>query len=392
MPEQPAQSGPDDPSPVRPSPAQPSHASRPSLTRPSRRTVLAAGVPAAAATIGMAALAAPRPARLGDPMGDPQLTSALAPHLDGHRRVAVAVLDSSGAVRFGGFGATESTEFEIGSVTKTFTGALLAEAVERGEVALDTTVSEVLGEQAEGREITDATFAELATHTSGMPRLSSGTMLASWLAALRRKDPYAGRDADPVIADALETSTSGRGEPSYSNLGVALEGQLLAHAAGTDYASLLRDRILEPLQLSDTYAPITPAGLPEDAPLGHSSTGLREAAWTMAGSAPAGGLRSTAADLATYLAAVADGTAPGAAAATEVLFEADDGERRAMNWFQEDFAGDGSRITWHNGMTGGFAAFIGFDPADGRGVAVLSDTSLSVDALGVDVLTGAVAL
>ena len=111
-----------------------------------RRTVLTAGVPAAVALLGMAAVTGPRPANLGEPMGDHQLTAALAPHLKGHRRVAVAALDGDGPPRFAGFGADQTTEFEIGSVSKTFTGALLAEAVERGEVTIETTVAEVLGE------------------------------------------------------------------------------------------------------------------------------------------------------------------------------------------------------------------------------------------------------
>ena len=62
----------------------------------SRRTVLAASIPAVVGLVGMTAVTDPRPANLGDPMGDHQLTDALAPHLGGHRRVAVADLDGSG--------------------------------------------------------------------------------------------------------------------------------------------------------------------------------------------------------------------------------------------------------------------------------------------------------
>src|SRR5690606_36668577 len=72
---------------------------------PSRRTVLAAGVPAVVGLLGLSALTNPRPARLGDPVGDEQLLTALAPHLTQHRRVAVALLDGGGAPRFAGFGA-----------------------------------------------------------------------------------------------------------------------------------------------------------------------------------------------------------------------------------------------------------------------------------------------
>lgn len=367
-------------------------AAPPAARAPSRRTVLAAGIPAAVAALGVTALTAPRPARLGEATGDPELTSALAPHLDGHRRVAVALLDADGTARFAGFGADETREFEIGSVSKTFTGALLAEAVDRGEVSVESTVAELLGAAADGSAIADVTLAELATHTSGLPRLAPNMLLAGWLGSLRRTDPYAGQDAQEVIGSALALTPGGRGERAYSNLGAALQGQLLAHVAGTDYASLLEARILAPMGLDSTYTPVTREGLRPDAPRGHTGTGLGSAAWTMSGSAPAGGIRSTAADLAGYLAAVADGTAPGAAAATEVLHESEDGMRTAMNWFQEDVAGDGARLTWHNGMTGGFASFVGFDPGSGRGIAVLTDTARGVDELGMGVLSGTVAL
>ena len=370
------------------------HTSRPA--RPARRTVLTAAVPAAAAVVGLTALTAPRPASLGEPAGDEQLTDALAPHLGGHRRVA-AILVEDGQSRLAGFGTgegaeLESSEFEIGSVSKTFTGALLAVAVERGELATDTTVAEVLGAEAEGSAIADVILAELATHSSGLPRLASAAAGGgSILAGLLRKDPYRGRDGQQVIADALAETPSGRGEHAYSNLAVALQGQLLATAASTDYAALLTERILEPLGMTSTYAPVTVGNLRETARRGHGASGLRQGMWTMDGSAPAGGIRSTPADMTRYLTAMIDGSAPGAEAATEVLFEESGTSSTAMNWFLEDF-GSGQPITWHNGMTGGYASFVGWDPSSGRGLALFSDTARSLDELAVGVLTGEVAL
>lgn len=375
-----------------PVPTEPTEPTSTASTAPvSRRTVMTAGIPAVVGLVGLSALTSPRPASLGDPIGDQQLTSALAPHLGGHRRVAIAYLDGSASPRFAGFGADETTEFEIGSVSKAFAGALLAEAVARGEVTTQTTVAEMLGEEADGSAIADVALAELATHTSGLPRLAGGGIVGSVLANFLRKDPYAGRDASQVISDALGSSPSGRGDFAYSNLGVAFQGQLLARAAGTDYAALLTERILEPLGLGGTYAPITPENLRESATRGRGRSGHPQAAWTMDGSAPAGGIRSTAADLATYLAGTLDGSAPGAAAASEILVESSATKRHAMNWFHEDF-GDGTWHVHHNGMTGGFAAFVGFTPATGRGIAILTDTARSVDALAVDILTGAVSL
>lgn len=376
--------------------AHAAHTSPPARrARPARRTVLTAAVPAAVAVVGLTALTAPRPASLGEPAGDEQLADALAPHLRGHRRV-VAILVEDGQSRLAGFGTgdgaeLEGSEFEIGSVSKTFTGALLAIAVERRELTTDSTVAEVLGTDAEGSAIADVTLAELATHTSGLPGLASAAASGSILAGLLRKDPYRGRDAQQVIADALAETPSGRGEHAYSNLAVALQGQLLATAAGSDYASLLAERILEPLGMTSTYAPITAENLRESARRGHGTSGLRQGMWTMDGSAPAGGIRSTPADMTRYLTAMIDGSAPGAAAATEVLFEESETSSTAMNWFLEDF-GNGKPITWHNGMTGGYASFVGWDPGSGRGLALFSDTARSLDELAVGVLTGEVAL
>ncbi|WME22952.1 serine hydrolase domain-containing protein [Brachybacterium sp. GU-2] len=377
-------------------PAQPAQAvPSPRRRRPSRRAVLTVALPATAAVVGLTALTAPRPTSLGAPTGDAELATALAPHLGGHRRVA-AILVEDGQARVAGFGTgddaeLEGSEFEIGSVSKTFTGALLAVAVKRGELVTETTVAEVLGTNAEGSAIADVTLAELATHSSGLPRLASAATGGSILAGLLRKDPYRGRDGQQVIADALDETPSGRGQHAYSNLAVALEGQLLATVAGTDYATLLTERILEPLGMTSTYAPITAENLRHTARRGHGTSGLRQGMWTMEGSAPAGGIRSTPADMARYLTTMIDGSAPGAEAATEVLFEEDGASSTAMNWFLEDF-GSGQPITWHNGMTGGYASFVGWDPSSGRGLALLSDTARSLDDLAVRVLTGEVAL
>lgn len=366
-----------------------------SRTLPGRRAVLTAALPAAAAVVGLTALTAPRRASLGAAAGDARLTAALAPHLRGHRRVAAVVVED-GQTRLAGFGTGEDTElegseFEIGSVSKTFTGALLALAVGHGEVELTTTVADVLGTEADGSAIADVTLAELATHTSGLPRLAPSTVGSGLVASFLRKDPYRGRDAQQVVADALSVTPTDRGEQAYSNLGVALQGQLLARAAGTDFATLLTERVLAPLGMASSYAPITAENLRESARRGHGTNGLPQAAWTLAGSAPAGGIRSTPADMARYLTGMINGSAPGAAAATEVLFEQSATSATAMNWFLDDVGG-GRPITWHNGMTGGYASFVGWDPATGRGLALLSDTARSLDELAVGVLTGEVAL
>ena len=360
----------------------------PAVGRFDRRTVLGAGLAAVAGTLGVAAATNPRPGSLGDPTGDRQITSALADSRSGHRRVAIALLDEGAEPRFAGFGAMESDEFEIGSITKVFTGALLAEAISRGDVTLETTVAEVLGEEADGSPIADVTFAELATHSAGLPTVAPSRSARFVADIYLDNDPYSSSDADQLVADALDTAPTTRGQHVYS---VGLEGQLLARIAGRTYDELVTTEVLEPLGLGSTYAPITAEDLRETARRGHTSTGRTTAAWTLNGYAPAGCMRSTASDLATFLAATRDGTAPGAEAAGEVLLEQDEYTGLAINWIHSRLSND-STVIWHNGITGGYAAFAGWDTASGRAVVLLSDTASAVEGIAFEILTGEIAL
>lgn len=351
----------------------------------SRRSALTIGGVGLAAVLGTGALALPLPRSLGEITGDEALAEAVRDHLDGHSRVAVTLIDTDGSIRFAGFGVEETTEFEIGSVSKGFTGNLLALGIEKDGLRLDTTVEEVLGERANGSAIADVTLQELATHTAGLPPATPSAALGGTWRHMLRKDPHGFQDVDDVIEGALGLEPSDRGEPAYSNLGVGLLGQLLALAAGTDYVSLLRERILDPLDMGSTYVPVTPEGLRDSAVRGHTRQGHRSGHWTLGGVAPAGGIRSTPADMTVFLTGMIDGSAPGASAATEVLFEEPD-ENRAMCWIQL-LRDDQPTIHWHNGMTGGFASFCGWIPETGRGVMLMSATALSLDELAIGLLT-----
>ena len=90
---------------------------------------------------------------------------------------------------------TEDTRFELGSITKTVTGLLLAEAVERGEVALDDPLGRHLAELA-GTPIGEVTLRELATHEGGLPAVFAepGEMFALTTESLGGRAPSLYRD------------------------------------------------------------------------------------------------------------------------------------------------------------------------------------------------------
>lgn len=87
------------------------------------------------------------------------------------------------------------TVFEIGSITKVFTALLLAEMVTRGEVALDDPVARYLPDHVKmptrsGKQIT---LLDLATYTSGLPRLPDGISNTS-------DNPYASYTVEQLYA------------------------------------------------------------------------------------------------------------------------------------------------------------------------------------------------
>src|SRR5215218_2068808 len=192
------------------------------------------------------------------------------------------------------------TIFEIGSLTKVFTATLLAAMAQDGLVSLDDPVQQYLPPSVvlpvRRRPIT---LADLATHTSGLPRLPHGLLLRS---LRHRRNPYAWFTVDEL--DAGLPATRLRGEPGtrprYSNLGFGLLGHVLALRADTGYERLVQDRICRPLALADTHVSVPEAALERFAQ-GHSRRGRPVPHWTLAALAGAGGLRSTVDDLLAFL-------------------------------------------------------------------------------------------
>ena len=254
-------------------------------------------------------------------------------------------------LRFAGIGADENTEFEIGSVTKTFTTEILRQQVESGDITLDTTVGEII--DAEGTEVADVTMLELAEHTSGLPRLDSDNL--GILKALFQENPYADISQEDVFDAARNSSTDGRGEEEYSNFGVALLGQLLAVNVDSDYATLIEDNILAPAGMSDTYV-ATMGSVDENAPRGLAANGRQTSEWEMDGYAPAGAIRSTAADMAKYAQFIMDNN----------QFE--------YGWEPEESGG-----IWHNGGTGGYSTMLIVDPETDESYFVNGNTPQGVE-------------
>jgi len=354
------------------------------VTAPRRRSRIEVALALAAIVALIGVLARPSPPSLSTRLtGDPALAARVRPQLQGALdRVSVATIDGD-TVSFAHFGANNDTEYEIGSITKTVTSLLLADAITRGEVTAETKVGELL--PLAGAAVADVSLAELASHRSGLPLVATRLrdMVPLYLRAVTHRDPYI-QDVDGVIAVARAATLSNRGQFAYSNLGGALLGQALASASDRDYAGLVQERIFNPLGMTASSVSTTARNLPDDAPTGYSATGRAEAPWTFNGWAPAGGIRSTPADMVRYARALLDGSAPGIDALTPR------GESREQKvgyaWFTE--AIEGRTVTWHDGGTGGFASMIVLDRASHSAVIILSNTNASVNEAGITLIVG----
>ena len=313
--------------------------------------------------------------------GDAQLADRMN-GLVRHRAPAAVALVTAAATTLATRGAGPRSDFEIGSISKAVTGLLYCDALERGEITDGTRLGDVLplGECAASA----VTLASLSTHSSGLPGLPPSFRVARRTVALWRHgtNPYG--DSLQELLDQARGVAVGLPRSRYSNFGFMLLGHALASAAGTTYADLLRERIVEPLDLRDTYVPASADQVRSGAVTGTSRGPRRREPWTGEALGPAGGIRSSVTDMARLTAAILDGSAPGLDALTPATRF---GPRVQIGaaWITVEIKG--RPVTWHNGGTGGFSSWIGIDRAAGTGVVVLSARNSAVDRAGFAILT-----
>lgn len=300
--------------------------------------------------------------------------------------VAAAWIDAGG-VQFasaGQFSATDTrpiapdTEFEIGSVTKVFTALLLADAIQAGRVMLEAPVGAPFAPSA-------ITYLQLATHTSGLPRLPKD------FTAGELDNPYGAIVLEALVASfAAAAPTAQAGQASYSNFGFAVLGQAVAQAWGSPYPALVRERLLVPLGLRDTFVRWSEADHTRLAP-GHGETGVPVRNWDFEAYAPAGALTSTSRDLARFIQAnlglVETPLTAQLAEIKQPLVAGDMPARQIGLAWQIEQRGQ-SEVIWHNGGTGGYRSFIAFDPARKVGVVLLTNSVRGLETLGFALIAG----
>jgi serine-type D-Ala-D-Ala carboxypeptidase/endopeptidase len=273
----------------------------------------------------------------------------------------------------------EHTAFEIGSVTKTMTAALLAEFIARGEVALNDPIAKLLPPGTSvpsfnGRLIT---IGEIVTHASGLPAIPAQYRITDM------NNPYASvteRDLLGALAATQLTRAPGS-QWEYSNFAMMVLSYALAKRSGKDYETLLRERLLAPLGMNETYV----ARRPPQVRLaqGHLANTMPTVPWDFpADMAGVGGVRATLPDMVRYLEGqlgTRENAITPALTQTQQQVASASGHTMGMNWemLSTANAANGRTIVMHGGGTGGYSSFVAFDRAAKRAVVLMSDTALT---------------
>jgi len=281
---------------------------------------------------------------------------------------------------------SENSIFDIGSITKTFTGILLADMVLKGEVHLDDFAVSYLPQGMalptyKGKQIT---LQNLATHTSGLPDFPDNIDPEddqNPLAEYSVKKMYA------FLSDYTLPRAIGK-KVQYSNLGMGLLGHILALKAGMSYEELVTERILKPLGMHDTSITLTTEQKPR-LTISYDTDGNVINHWDIASLAASGALRSTGHDMMLYLAANMGVGKTRLSSAIEMSHKIQrqfaSGDRYiGLAWVTTKAPKDS--IIWHNGRIGGYRSFIGFKEDKSFGVFILLNSLDDADAMGLAIL------
>jgi len=294
---------------------------------------------------------------------------------DNARAIAIGLYDN-GASRFVSMGRLSDsspappagdTIFEIGSISKVFTSLLTQVQVDEGRLDWNSAISRYLPDvDFANAEIAAIRLQELATHTSGLPRLPDNMQFED------PSDPYAGYGREDLLAFLAAFDPEPLDKTyAYSNLGAGLLGVIAADASGDSYSDALSTDVLNPLDLEDTDV-----GLRQDfmsrLAIGFSS-GADMPNWdgfdALAG---AGALVSSVDDMLRFIELSMDGTALNGAI-EKIQVSQGDG-KTGLAWHLQQTE-NGETVVWHNGGTGGYASYLAIRPDNKTGVIVLTTST-----------------
>lgn len=271
---------------------------------------------------------------------------------------------------------TAKTPYPIASITKTFTGTLLAQAQLEGKLRLDDDVRKYLDGDFPNLEVDGhpVRLFDLLDHRSGLPFFlpdhpETRPDFAStepW--ATRISTALSGYSRDAFYADlrAVKLEFAPGSAFKYSNAAAQLAGFVLERVYGEPYETLLKRKILAPLGMRDTSITLSPRQLATRT-RGYDGTGrlMPDNPDALQG---AGAIKSSTRDMLKYIAWHLDERAPVIELSHRPVFTTG-GYSAALNW--QILAGENKRVIWQSGNFEAFHAYCILEPELGLGLVVL---------------------
>lgn len=298
----------------------------------------------------------------------------------------------------------ERTLFEIGSITKSMTGALLSVLVDEKMMELDHPANRYLPPHlklpdAGGESIK---LLHLATHTSEIPIQPPGIGLFA-ISKGTPTNPYKHYDHEQLTKTlkglSIESHPGGRFQ--YSNLGMGMLGEaLLAASQSQDFETLLQEKLFRPLGMSDSCIVLSKDAESRLA-TPHTAAGTVTSVWDLACLQGCGAVRSTPKDMMRWMSAnLGDCNEPlrsSLAAAHRIRFPVDPNTNRnatqvGLAWIHVAIPNRSEKAVFHNGGTGGSRSLLAFVPGKQTGVLVLTNSAISADRLGMELLADLMAI
>ncbi|MCW5515491.1 serine hydrolase [Muriicola sp. Z0-33] len=302
--------------------------------------------------------------------------------------IVIGIIDQEGT-RYHSFGVkslktdepvNEYSIFEIGSISKTFTGILLADMVVKGKLNLEDPLQILLpdGVKAPTRNGVSIKLVHMANHTSSLPRMPDNFNPAN------PANPYIDYSEKQLydFLNSYELSRDIGSKYEYSNYAAGLLGHLLAAKNNTTYEELMLSVIANPLKMENTGILLTPE-MSKHLATGHRGR-IEVENWDLTTLAGAGAIRSSAVDMIKYLAANMGMVKTKLYPAMQLSHKNSRAEGAepivGLGWHTQVF--DEEEIIWHNGGTGGYRTFAGFTKDGSKGVVVLCNSTTGADDLG----------
>jgi CubicO group peptidase (beta-lactamase class C family) len=281
---------------------------------------------------------------------------------------------------------TKDTYFEIGSISKTFTAALLADAVIKGKVKLDDPINKYLPDSIHGLifESEPVTLQTLSNQSSGIPSLPNNVVLNNETMI----NPYKDYDEAKLFQfyENFRLVRKPGTKYEYSNLAVGTLGVILERVNKSSFEQLLFKTICLPLKMHDTKQFLQKEDSSRLAK-GYNENGEYASLWDFKALAGAGAIRSTAADLVKYTKANLGQAPPMLYKEFQlthtVTFKSNEATV-GLGWHYIKPGND--LVLFHNGGTGGYRSYLAINLQKKYSVIILSNSAISVDDIGNEIM------